>query len=137
MDAWMGAKMRRLELDVNGRLEVVWAERIQGVTWFHWRGQTHSQPDEGLRARAEKGASFGAHPGKITAPMPGRVTKVQAKPGDNVSVGETLVVLEAMKMEYSLSADLEGRIRQVHCVVGGQVRLGQVLVEVEPKGSIA
>jgi biotin carboxyl carrier protein len=49
-----------------------------------------------------------------------------------VTLGQPLVVLEAMKMESTLAAELEGRVRAVHAVAGALVDAGQVLVELEP-----
>ncbi|MFN8455245.1 MAG: biotin/lipoyl-containing protein [Anaerolineae bacterium] len=76
----------------------------------------------------------GHHPdsGNLEASMPGQVLEVLVAPGDTVARGDTLVVLEAMKMELRLSAPYAGHVRQVHCTVGQVVERGQVLVEIEP-----
>jgi 3-methylcrotonyl-CoA carboxylase alpha subunit len=69
--------------------------------------------------------------GKITAPMPGRILDIFVKPGQHVSVGETLLTLEAMKMEQRLAANSAGTIKVIHVTKDTQVLDGQLLVEIE------
>ncbi len=71
---------------------------------------------------------FGGH----TAPMPGKVLSVHAEPGQRVSAGQVLVVLEAMKMEHLISCTQDGVVREVRVTPGAQVEAGQVLIVVEP-----
>jgi biotin carboxyl carrier protein len=63
--------------------------------------------------------------------MPGLILDVLVKDGDEVARGDTLVVLEAMKMELRITAPYVGRVRRIHCATGQVVERGQVLVEVE------
>jgi biotin carboxyl carrier protein len=67
----------------------------------------------------------------LKAPMPGLVVRVQAEPGDKVSAGTGLVVLEAMKMENELKAAAPGVVKAVRVAPGEAVEKGQVLVEFE------
>jgi propionyl-CoA carboxylase alpha chain len=69
--------------------------------------------------------------GSARAPMPGAVVRVAVAVGDTVRVGQELVVLEAMKMEHSISAATSGRIAEVHVTEGDQVESGRILVVVE------
>ncbi len=64
----------------------------------------------------------------VKAPMPGKVLSVLAKAGAAVTRGETLAVLEAMKMEHALTAPRDGVIEAVHATAGQQVADGDVLV---------
>jgi biotin carboxyl carrier protein len=64
----------------------------------------------------------------VRSPMPGRVIKVLAAPGDAVTAGQALVVLEAMKMENEVRAAVSGRVTQVHVTVGTAVESQAVLV---------
>jgi 3-methylcrotonyl-CoA carboxylase alpha subunit len=64
----------------------------------------------------------------VKAPMPGKVLNVLAKAGAAVTRGETLAVLEAMKMEHALTAPRDGVIEAVHATAGQQVADGDVLV---------
>jgi 3-methylcrotonyl-CoA carboxylase alpha subunit len=71
--------------------------------------------------------------GGLRASMPGRVLVVHVKPGDEVAKGAPLVVLEAMKMEQTITAPAAGKIDRVLCEVGDQVREGaELLAFVEP-----
>ena len=60
--------------------------------------------------------------------MPGRVVSLVVKAGDRVTPGQALVVLEAMKMEHTLTAPAPGVVEHVGCHEGGQVEEGVVLV---------
>jgi biotin carboxyl carrier protein len=73
-----------------------------------------------------------ASDGRLVAPMNGRVVAVNAKAGDTVEAGRALVVLEAMKMEHSLSVPTPSRVKAVHVAPGAQVAPGQLLAELEP-----
>ena len=66
--------------------------------------------------------------------MPGTVLRVDVAPGQAVQAGQTLVVLEAMKMELSVAAPVEGTVRDVHVTAGQLVARGQALVELEDDG---
>jgi 3-methylcrotonyl-CoA carboxylase alpha subunit len=66
--------------------------------------------------------------GGLRAVMPGRVLAVHVKPGDVVTKGAPLVVLEAMKMEQTITAPTPGKIERVLCAVGDQVREGAELL---------
>ena len=71
--------------------------------------------------------SADAH-GGLRATMPGRVLAVLVKAGDEVAKGAPLVVLEAMKMEQTITAPLAGKVDRVLCEVGEQVREGAELL---------
>ncbi len=78
--------------------------------------------------------------GSLTAPMPGTVTQVWVRPGDQVAPGAGLVALEAMKMEHTVAAPRPGTVASVRVQVGEQVQAGAVLVTLEesppePQGS--
>ena len=69
--------------------------------------------------------------GGQSAPMPGAIRLVAVQVGDMVIVGQTLVVMEAMKMEHTISAPAEAVVTEVRCAVGDQVDNGQILVVLE------
>ncbi len=71
---------------------------------------------------------------RILAPMPGRIVLVKAKPGDVVSQGQELLVMEAMKMELSLKAPRAGSIEAVQAGAGDFVEADAVLVRLEKAG---
>jgi acetyl/propionyl-CoA carboxylase alpha subunit len=69
---------------------------------------------------------------EVVSPMPGRVLEVQATAGDHVEKGQVLVVMEAMKMEYSLRSPRAGIVAEVTIVSGEQTREGVCLVRLHP-----
>jgi len=64
----------------------------------------------------------------VTSPIAGVVVSVQAKAGDTFNQDETLLVLEAMKMESNIAAPTTGTIKEVHVNAGDNVEVGQLLV---------
>ena len=65
----------------------------------------------------------------LTAPMPATVLKILALPGTAVSRGDTLIILEAMKMELPLRASADGVVAAVHCREGELVQPDTILIE--------
>ncbi len=65
------------------------------------------------------------------SPISGIVVKVPAQPGQKIQIGDTLLVLEAMKMETNITAPVAGTIAKMNATVGDSVQAGQVLVEFE------
>ncbi|HSV64546.1 MAG TPA: biotin/lipoyl-binding carrier protein [Mycobacteriales bacterium] len=68
---------------------------------------------------------------KIHAEMVANVWKVVAKPGDHVGIGDTLVILESMKMEIPVLAETEGTVRELAVHEGDVVQQGDLIAEVE------
>jgi len=77
-------------------------------------------------------AQDGAGSGQIKASMDGAIIDVQAEIGMRVEKGQTLVILEAMKMEHPLKSDVNGTVEAVNVTQGDQVKLRQLLVSVTP-----
>jgi biotin carboxyl carrier protein len=65
--------------------------------------------------------------GSLLAPMPGLVLRVLVEPGARVTAGQPLLVLEAMKMEQTVSAPADGVVAELRAKAGEQVSTGQVL----------
>ena len=70
----------------------------------------------------------------VAAPLPGTITKVLVSEGDKVKKGDTLLTMEAMKMENSITAEADGIVRKVHVGVGASVNQGDALVDFEGLG---
>ncbi|WP_326638533.1 biotin/lipoyl-binding protein [Nonomuraea fuscirosea] len=70
-------------------------------------------------------------PGSLLAPMPGSVLRVEVEPGDRVTKGQEVLVLEAMKMEHRIAAPADGVVAAVHVEKGRQVDAGAVLAVIE------
>ncbi|WP_405020926.1 acety-l/propionyl-CoA carboxylase subunit alpha [Kitasatospora sp. NBC_00070] len=71
-------------------------------------------------------------PGALLAPMPGTVTRTAAAPGDQVTAGQPLLWLEAMKMEHRVSAPTDGVLTELRVAAGQQVEPGALLAVVRP-----
>ncbi|XP_014694731.1 propionyl-CoA carboxylase alpha chain, mitochondrial isoform X3 [Equus asinus] len=67
----------------------------------------------------------------LRSPMPGVVVAVSVKPGDMVAEGQEICVIEAMKMQNSMTAGKTGKVKLVHCKAGDTVGEGDLLVELE------
>ena len=78
--------------------------------------------------RTRGGAAGGASGQTVKAPLPGKITHVAVQAGDAVTGGQSLVVIEAMKMENELKATAAGTVREVRVVAGQAVNAGDVLV---------
>jgi acetyl-CoA/propionyl-CoA carboxylase biotin carboxyl carrier protein len=74
--------------------------------------------------------AVGPRQAEVVSPMPGSVIAVQATSGTLVSEGDTVLVVEAMKMEHSLAAPVSGRV-EVLVSVGDQVKVDQVLARIK------
>ena len=72
--------------------------------------------------------------GALTAPLPGTVVKVAVAAGDPVTAGDTLVAIEAMKMEHEVRALSSGTVSEVHVAPGEQVEAGRLLVVIDESG---
>jgi 3-methylcrotonyl-CoA carboxylase alpha subunit len=127
-------KTKKVQID-GSRADLSYA-LVGNTVWMHINGETHSFPFEQPKARrGHKGQEVDT--GDIVAPMPGKVTQVLIKVGEKVAKGQTVVVMEAMKMEYNLKAVANLSVVTVNTKVGEQVQLGHILVhcqlEVEKK----
>ncbi len=83
------------------------------------------------RTRMPQGA------GDLRAPMPGVVTRVTVREGEEVRPGQVLVVVEAMKMEHVVRAPRAGVVRSLHVREGEQVDGGALVAEIGPVGAAA
>jgi len=98
------------------------------MRYVHVNGNTITLTavDERTKRRKSSGSA-----GDLTAQMPGQVVDVLVQDGDTVSSGQTLVILEAMKMEIRITAPSDGEIQSVFVIKGDVVQRGQRLVEVK------
>ena len=113
-----------IHVRIDGGVHVI-PYLIQGSTVsFVYDGETYviDVNENAARARARH------RDHSATAPMPGVVLKILVKPGDVVTKGTPLVILEAMKMEHVLTAGSDGTIAAVNCSEGDLVQPGFDLV---------
>ncbi|MDV4146540.1 acetyl/propionyl/methylcrotonyl-CoA carboxylase subunit alpha [Shimia sp. FJ5] len=81
---------------------------------------------------APKASARATGSGRLLAPMDGAIVALRAKPGERVARGQTLAVLEAMKMEHPIKADIDGTLSELPIREGDQVRMRQLLATVSP-----
>lgn len=95
------------------------------VRWVFVDGEVFEIEIRGARRRPATAAGDAA----LAAPMPATVVRVDAEAGQTVRKGDTLIILEAMKMELPVRAPADGVVRRVHCRAGDLVKPGVPLVE--------
>ena len=88
-------------------------------------------PPPKLQPSAKPAAAVGGRQ-EITAPMSGRVVQVLVQPGQTVQEGESLVIIEAMKMETEIRAIAPGQVKHLQVSVDTAVETGQLLLVIEP-----
>lgn len=119
------------ELTIDGhRQHMTIVQGDPNSWWVHINGYStmltwvSPLPEGGVAATAE---------GSLHAPMPGQIRAVYVQVGQQVEVGETLLILEAMKMEHRIKAPYPGEVTAVHYTVGQQVAADAVLLELQSK----
>ena len=66
----------------------------------------------------------------VTAPLPGTITSIEVKEGDQVKAGQTVIVMEAMKMANNITAECDGTVKAILVQQGAQVQSGDALMEI-------
>lgn len=116
-----------LLIRIEGQDRRVQAQILDGNLWIHHDGITRKiEPETSSRRSKSAGA---AASNEVRAPMPGKVTKLMVQAGQPIKKGDAIVVMEAMKMEYTLKSEIDSEVIEIKCEVGAQVNLGQMLVE--------
>jgi biotin carboxyl carrier protein len=98
------------------------------VTWVSIDGEVFTIEIEDAQRMRRPRAAAGEG---LSAPMPATVIRVIAEPGREVKRGETLLLLEAMKMELPVRAPRDGKVKALHCQAGQLVQPGVPLVDLE------
>ena len=119
----------RYELISDSGRTLAYGARRGNTTWIFLEGRvfvvgTDEAADR--RVRQHDRATLGA-------PMPATVVAINVAPGQEVKAGDSLIVLEAMKMELAVTAPHDGRVRRVACRVGELVQPEVPLVELDER----
>ncbi|HTT89530.1 MAG TPA: biotin/lipoyl-containing protein [Acidimicrobiales bacterium] len=133
-----GAHPEDIEVEVDGR-------RFEVKVWLPSRGVRPVRPAVApAGGRSGAGAPRAGAPapaptaggggGQVTVPMQGTVVKVLVNTGDEVEAGQTVCVLEAMKMENNIVSQWTGRVSEVRVDAGDPVGTGDVIIVVGPGG---
>ena len=119
----------RLDLLIDGKQVTAYVSSDKAKRWVTIHGQTFVLTKS---SGARKGGPGGHHAaGELTAPMPGQVRAVNVGEGDVVTKGQTLLVLEAMKMEIRIHAPQDGTVKKLLVKQGQTVEREQFLIEIE------
>lgn len=108
----------------NRPYEVVFGDDLSWVKAWSGRHALEIRDTEAAVHRPPSGD------GRIKAPIPGMITQVLVKEGDEVSIGQSILVLEAMKMENEIQAPRSGFVTDLRVELGQTVGMGDVLVEI-------
>jgi len=118
--SWEGPGVAR----VDG--ERVWVVAAGQARWVYLDGCVHVfEIEDGDAPRRKR-----PHAGSLAAPMPATVRQIRVKAGDVVHRGDTLIVLEAMKMELPVRASADGIVSAIRCREGELVQPGVPLIEI-------
>ncbi len=118
--------MKKLSIEVDGKMRTAFVEKVGDQLWAQIEGRSFNYSP----SRRKSGQSEAStDPTKILSPMPGKITKVSVAVGDTVEENQALIVMEAMKMEYTLSSQINSEVVKLNVNVGDQVELGALLVE--------
>ena len=113
---------RQTEVEVNGK-------RFDVAMWVPApSGSGRSRP---RRSSGTSGAGGGAGSGQVTVPMQGTIVKIMVEVGDEVEAGQSVIVLEAMKMENNVNADKAGIVSEIKVAPGDTVGGGDVVLVIE------
>lgn len=110
----VGGGKRKMYVSVDGMPEEVIFETIS----------------EFVSDGAQQGRKKASDPGHVTTPLPGNVVEVLVNVGDKVKSGQSTMIIEAMKMESELLANIDGEVKAIHVTKGDRVTPGEVLIEI-------
>ncbi len=115
------------EVELNGKKYTVEVERAESVAVPHIAAPKPAAAAPVAAPAAAPKVAAGAN--SVTAPLPGSVTVVNVKAGDAVKAGQTLIIIEAMKMENEVLAPADGTVTAVHVSGGQAVQQGDALLD--------
>ena len=118
------ASSGRLIVEIEGIPKFAHVARVGDDWWIHLDGRAHVV--KGYEKGSQKGQDSDSG---LTAPMPGTILEVLVKKGQRVREGQTLMVMEAMKMEHKIQAPSNGEVSLIHFQEGDRVDMGSALIE--------
>lgn len=124
--------MKEFVLEIDGEFLKVKALKIKGKLWYHVDGKTQIyNPFMETQRTNQESPLLSSN--EMRAPMPGKITKILKKEGEMVNSGDTVVVMEAMKMEYNLKVHNLSVVKKILCKENQTVELDEKLVEMTQK----
>jgi acetyl/propionyl-CoA carboxylase alpha subunit len=122
------AKDGKLDLLIDGRRVTAYVSSDNAKRWVTVNGQTFLLTKSTGIHRRSTGHD---HASELVAPMPGQVRAVNIAEGESVTKGQTLLVLEAMKMEIRIQAPRDGKVMKLFVKQGQTVAREQILIEID------
>ncbi len=122
------AENGKLDLLIDGERVTAYVSSDNAKRWVTVNGHTFVLTKS---SGAKRRGAGGDHASGLAAPMPGLVRSVNVVEGESVTKGQTLLVLEAMKMEIRIQAPMDGVVKKLLVKQGQTVEREQVLVEIE------
>lgn len=127
------AEHGKLDLLIDSERVTAYVSSDNAKRWVTVNGRTVMLTKQSGSRRTAGGHHHSA--GELTAPMPGQVRAVNISEGETVAKGQTIMVLEAMKMEIRIQAPMDGVVSSISVKVGQTVEREQTLVLVESQKS--
>jgi len=122
------AERGQLEISIDGERVIAYVSSHNARRWVTVHGRTFVLNKQSGTRKTGSGHPHTA--GELTAPMPGQVRALNVAEGDTVTKGQTLLVLEAMKMEIRIQSPMDGRVNKLPVTQGQTVEREQLLVEI-------
>jgi biotin carboxyl carrier protein len=130
----LNSETGKLDLLIDGKRVTAYVSSDNTKRWVTINGQTFVLTKSSGARKGGHGHHHAA--GELTAPMPGQVRAVNVSEGDAVTKGQTLLVLEAMKMEIRIHAPRDGIVRKLFVQQGQTVEREQILIEIEERSPL-
>ena len=120
-----GQQSGRIIVELDGARSFAHVSRCDDEWWIHFQGRIYVT---NMHEPGSQDSSLSE--GSLSAPMPGTILDVMVKKGQRVREGQTLLVMEAMKMEHRIQAPRAGEVTSVYFQKGDRVDMGANLVEI-------
>jgi len=115
----------RLLVNIDEISKLVHVIKVKDSYWIHLDGRIHVVNSHEIGYSNQKQSE-----GSLVAPMPGTIIEILVKNGQRVRKGQSLMVMEAMKMEHKIQSPKDGEVISISNEVGQKVDMGAILVEI-------
>jgi len=136
---------RQFHFKIEGKKHVFHARKLAGKLFGSWEGKKWFKlpmlsPGETLVSHAttlkvyrgfKPSGLFNGNAGALITQMPGKIVKLMVNVGDKVQQGQTVLILEAMKMENEIKAGVAGTVKSINVQVGQALESGVLLIEID------
>ncbi|RAH14638.1 MAG: hypothetical protein CMB56_005150 [Methanobacteriota archaeon] len=120
-------KSNKIILSQGGQNIVAYVVKQKDTWWVKINGRTLTYTSGDIRKTNRKQLNDGS----LLSPMPGTVLDVKVTKGQSVKIGDSLIIMEAMKMEHKITAPFNGTVEKLNCEISQKVDRGFVLIELK------